>query len=119
MAAFRSVYGDLLLEAPGDMWKVLVDKAGGEAYDKIEMIYPGESLKTYGVVYRWISDVSGLGLAEHARRLMHPIPLEKEKDLAEHVEMWQDGNVEQTEMSKNWPRFSKSTLRGSGHFSCE
>ena len=44
----------------------------------------------YGVLYRWFTDVSGLGLAEQARMLMHPAPPKKEEDLAEHVEMWQD-----------------------------
>ncbi len=47
-------------------------------------------MKSYGVVYRWLTDVSGLGLVEQARRLMHPDPPRKEEELAEHVEMWQD-----------------------------
>ena len=34
--------------------------------------------------------MSGLGLAEQARILMHPAPPKREEDLAEHVEMWQD-----------------------------
>ena len=42
----------------------------------------------YGVLYRWFTDVSGLGLAEQARMLMHPAPPKREEDLAEHVEMW-------------------------------
>ena len=41
-------------------------------------------------MYRWFTDVSGLGLAEQARRLMHPDPPKKEEELAEHVEMLQD-----------------------------
>ncbi len=36
------------------------------------------------------TDVSGLGLAEQARVMMHPSPLKKEEELAEYVEMWQD-----------------------------
>ncbi len=32
----------------------------------------------------------GLGIAEQARRLMHPGPPKKEEELAEHLEMWQD-----------------------------
>ncbi len=34
--------------------------------------------------------MSGFGLAEQARRLMHPEPPKKEKELAEHVEMLRD-----------------------------
>ncbi len=34
--------------------------------------------------------MSGLGLAEQARMLMHPAPPKREVELAEHVEMWQD-----------------------------
>ncbi len=34
--------------------------------------------------------MSGLGLAEQARRLMHPDPPKIEEELAEYVEMWQD-----------------------------
>ncbi len=44
----------------------------------------------HGVLYRWLTDVSGLGLAEQARMLMHPSPPKPEEELAEHVEMWQD-----------------------------
>ncbi len=44
----------------------------------------------YGVLHRWFTDVSGLGLAEQARMLMHPALPKREEDLAEHVEMWQD-----------------------------
>ncbi len=40
--------------------------------------------------YRWFMDVSGLGLAEKARRLMRPGAPKKEDRLAEYVEMSQD-----------------------------
>ncbi len=72
-----------------DIWSMLIDKAEMEAYDKIKMIAKGEGLLAYGVMRRWSTDVSGLGLAEQTRRLMHPDPPKKEEDLAEHVEMWQ------------------------------
>ncbi len=39
-------------------------------------------------MYRWCADVSGLCLAEQARRLMHSDPPKKEAGFAEHVEMW-------------------------------
>ncbi len=42
------------------------------------------------MLYRWFTDVSGLGLAEQARMLMHPAPPKREEEPAEHVEIWQD-----------------------------
>ncbi len=48
----------------------------------------GHGIKASGVVYRWFTVVSGL--AEQARRIMHPETLKREEELAEHVEMWQD-----------------------------
>ncbi len=40
-------------------WKVLIDQAEAEAYDKIKTILRGQGIKAYGVVYRWFIDVSG------------------------------------------------------------
>ncbi len=42
------------------------------------------------MVYRWFTDVSGLGLAKQARRRMHLEQPRKEEEFAERVEMWQD-----------------------------
>ncbi len=69
---------------------MLSDEAEAEAYDKIKTIPQGEGVRAYGVVYRWFTDASGLGLAEQARRLMLPDPPNREKELAEHVKMWQE-----------------------------
>ena len=66
------------------------NKAEMEAYDKIKMVPKGEGVIAYGIMYRWFTDVSGLGLAEQARKLMHPDPPKREEELAEYVEMWQD-----------------------------
>ena len=82
--------GDVWRSAAGDVYKVLIDKAEEEAYDKIKMVKSGDGMRAYGVMYRWFTDVSGLGLAEQARILMHPEPAKKEEDLAEAVESWQD-----------------------------
>ena len=68
----------------------MIDKAEAEAYDKIKMVPKGQGVVAYGVLHRWFADVSGLGLAEQARRLMQPGPPNREEELAEHVEMWQD-----------------------------
>ncbi len=50
----------------------------------------GEGVVAYGVKRRRFTDVSGLGLAEQARRLTRPDPPRKEEEPAEHVDMWQD-----------------------------
>ncbi len=83
-------HGRRYTEAVGEIWEVLIDKTEEVANDRIKMITQGEGIKAYRVVYRWFTSVSGLGLAEQARRLMHPNPPKREEDLAEHVEMWQD-----------------------------
>ncbi len=64
-----------------------MDKAENEAYDKIKMVRTRNGVTPYGVLYRWFTDVSGLGLAEQARMLMYPSPPKKVEELAENVEM--------------------------------
>ncbi len=86
----HSHYGDELWEASADIWKVLIDKTEAESYDKIKTVTHGEGIKAYGVLYRWFTDVSGLGLCEQARRLIHADSPKKEEELSEYVEMWQD-----------------------------
>ncbi len=54
------------------------------------MVLKVRCIVAYGVLYRWFTDVSGLGLAEQARMLMHPAPPKREEELVEHVDMWQD-----------------------------
>ncbi len=55
-----------------EMWQILIDKAEIEAHHKIKMLPNGQRVVAYGVMHRCFADVSGLGLAEQARRLMHP-----------------------------------------------
>ena len=77
-------------ELTKDVYKILIDKADGEAYDKIKMVPSGDGMRAYGVLYRWFTDVSGLGLVEQSRRLMHPEPVKREEELSEAVEAWMD-----------------------------
>ena len=90
VTGLRTEYGEEFERASGDVWNILIDKAEMEAYDKIKMVPKGEGVIAYGIMYRWFTDVSGLGLAEQARKLMHPDPPKREEELAECVEMWQD-----------------------------
>ena len=41
-------------------------------------------------MYKWFTDVSGLGLSEQTRSLMHPEQVKREEDLAEGIEAWLD-----------------------------
>ena len=81
-----SHYGGVFVDASGDVWKVLIDKAEAEAYEKIKALPQGEGLRACGVLLRWFTDVSGLGSAEQARRLMHPEPPKREEELAECID---------------------------------
>ncbi len=45
-------YVTVLVEASQALWKVLIDKAEAEAYDKIKTIPQGQGMKAYGVAYR-------------------------------------------------------------------
>ena len=88
VTGLRGEYGDEFDKVSGDIWNILIDKAEAEANDKIKMVPKGQGVIAYGVLYRWFTDVSGLGLAEQARMLMHPAPPKREEELAEQVDMW-------------------------------
>jgi len=59
-------------------------------YHKIADIDRNKGLQMYAVLYRWFTEVSGLGLAEQAKRLMQPDTPKKEEDMAEAVDNWED-----------------------------
>ncbi len=63
LTTMENNYGSAFKEASLEIRKVLINKAEAEAYDKIKTIQHGHGIKAYGVLYRWFSDVSGLGLA--------------------------------------------------------
>ena len=90
MRILRTDHGDEFERTSGDVWNTLVDKADMERHDKIKIVPKRPGLGKYGVMCRWFTDVSGLGLAEQARRLMRPDPPKQEEALAEYVEMGQD-----------------------------
>ena len=39
-------------------------------------------------LYRWFTEISGLGLTSQAMKLMHPDPPKKEEDIAECLDNW-------------------------------
>jgi hypothetical protein len=63
-----------------------MDKVEGEAYDKLRGIREDDWVMGYLTLYKWFAEVSGVGLTEQARRLMHPELPKKEEDLAEAVD---------------------------------
>ena len=85
VTGLKGEYGDEFDKVSGDVWNILIDKAEMEAYGKIKMVPKGQGVVAYGVLCRWFTDVSGLGLAEQARMLMHPAPPKRKEELAEHV----------------------------------
>ncbi len=54
------------------------------------MVPKAKGVVASGVMYQWFTDVSGLGLAVQARRVMLSDPPKKEEEPAKLVEMWQD-----------------------------
>ncbi len=60
LAGLSGECGDELDKISGDIWNMLIDKAGAEAYDKIKNC---TQRSRSSLLYRWFTDVSGLGLA--------------------------------------------------------
>ena len=79
---------ELVDEISQSLYTILMDKSEGDAYDKIMGISNRDGLAGYGRIYRWFTEISGLGLAEQARRLMHPDAPKREDELAEFVDGW-------------------------------
>ena len=70
------------------LYCVLMDKAEGDAYDKMRPIGENEGITGYSTLYKWYTEISGLGLTEQTRRLMHPEAPKKQEDLADAVDTW-------------------------------
>ena len=76
----------LVKEFSRKIYTILLDKAEGDAYDKSHPVPERDGVAGYSKVYQWFTEVSGLGLTEQAKRLIHPEPPKREEDLAEFVE---------------------------------
>ena len=68
------------------MHKVIIDKAEGVSYGKIKAVNQGEGMKEHAILYMWSTGVSGMGLAEQARRLMHPESVRRDWDLSAAID---------------------------------
>ena len=71
-----------------DVYSIIVDKAEGEAWDKIKAVPGTDGLEVYMNLYRWFTEISGLGLTSQAMKLMHPDPPKREEDIAECLDNW-------------------------------
>ncbi len=77
MTGLRGKSTDEFIKISGDVWNTLIDKADMEAYDKIKVVSKGKGVVADGFLCCLFTDVSCLGLAEHAQMLMHPAPPQK------------------------------------------
>ena len=66
------------------------DDDGGfnEILNKIRAINETDGIAAYFSLYKWFTEISGLGLTEQARRLMHPEPPKREEELSECIDQW-------------------------------
>ena len=71
-----------------DLYAIIMDKSEKEAYDKIRAIKEQDGTMAYLTLYRWFTEISGLGLTSQATKLMHPDPPKKEEDLYEELDKW-------------------------------
>jgi hypothetical protein len=81
---------DLVEKLDAELYAIILDKAEGEtAYKKVQSVKRNEGIKGYAILYRWFTEISGMGLAEQARRLMQPETPKKEEDIAQAIEEWE------------------------------
>ena len=73
------------------LYTIILDKAEGDAYDKVRSVPERQGVLRYGKLYQWLTEVSGLGLTEQTRRLIHPDPPKREEDLSECIDNWCEG----------------------------
>ena len=65
------------------LYTIITDKVEGYAYNKMRSVGVREGILGYSVLYRWYTEISGLGLTEQAQKLMRPESPKKEEDMAE------------------------------------
>ena len=73
-----------------DLYALILDKAEGDAaYKKVQSVKRNQGIKGFTILYKWFTEVSGMGLAEQARRLMQPETPKKEVEMAAAIEEWE------------------------------
>ena len=83
----------LLEDFNKDLLCILMDKCEGETYDKLKGMQSKPGAEVYMIIYRWFTEISGLGLSMQAAKLMNPEPVKKEADLEHAVDKWAECNI--------------------------
>ena len=71
---------------------ILTDRCDGEAYDKSKGLPNKKGAEVYMIIYRWFTEISGLGLSMQAAKLMNPDPIKREAELENAVDKWTESN---------------------------
>ncbi len=90
MTRLSADYGDELENISGNMWNFWIEKSEMEANDKIKTVPKGQRVVANGVVYRWFTDVSGLGLADE---LGHGCTLTRRREKKSWLSTWRCGRT--------------------------
>ena len=75
-----------------DIHCIMMDKCEGEAYDKIKGLQHKQGAEVYITIYRWFTEISGLGLAAQAYKAMNPDQAKKESEIEHTVDKWIERN---------------------------
>ena len=71
-----------------DLFFILTDKTEGESLVRVMGVPSGDGFLAYQKVHKWYAGISGLGIAERARQVMHPSPPKREEEVAGALERW-------------------------------
>ena len=71
-----------------DLSNVLMENAVGTVHTRVMNGDDKVGIHIDTEVYKWSTETSGVGLAEQARKLMHPDPVKREDEPADRIEDW-------------------------------
>ena len=73
-----------------DLWALMVDKAEGEAWNKVGSVGEGEGMWAYIRVHQWFSKTTQQGKVANRVKLMQPEPPKHEWEVAGAIEKWEE-----------------------------
>ena len=69
----RKEQDELVDDLNRDLYSLILEKAEGDVvYKKVQGVKTDQGIRGYAVLYRWYTEISGMGLAEQARRRRPP-----------------------------------------------
>ena len=89
---------------------LLIDKAEGDIYLNMANVSSKDGFELYATAHTWFTETSGLGLAEHARKLMNQNPATSEHGIAERLQA-KDNALRS--LTKRGPHAGQGRLRSS------